>query len=70
MRRADADLLLAAHAGDFDAAEAALAAGAAVNCANQARGAAKLARSFADSLLLTVRGDGAALRREALRRQV
>jgi len=49
MRRADADLLLAAHAGDFDAAEAALADGAAVNCANQAR-AAKCARSIADSL--------------------
>jgi len=50
MRRADADLLLAAHAGDFDAAEAALADGAAVNCANQARGATKCARSIADRL--------------------
>ena len=37
LKRADADLLLAAQAGDFDAAEAALAAGASVNCANQVR---------------------------------
>ena len=37
MKRVDADLLLAAHAGNFDAAEAALAAGASVNCTNQVR---------------------------------
>jgi len=36
LRAADADLLLAAQAGDFYAAEAALAAGAAVNCNNEA----------------------------------
>jgi hypothetical protein len=44
MKRADADLMLAAHDGDIDAAEAALAAGADVNCKNQVRQSVRHAR--------------------------